>query len=82
MASILRVTAREGATKTRVMYGAYLSYAQMKEYLDFLVGKGLLTQDESGIFRLTDSGMHLLSTFEGIDSMIKLEKPKVTPPTF
>jgi len=28
-----------GATKTRIMYGAYLSYAQVKEYLSFMIGR-------------------------------------------
>jgi predicted transcriptional regulator len=31
-----------GALKTRIMYGAYLSFPQTREYLDFLQEKGLL----------------------------------------
>jgi len=28
--------ATQGSTKTRLMYGAYISYAQVQEYLAFL----------------------------------------------
>ena len=31
----------EGASKTPIMYKSFLSYAQLKEYLLFLVEKGL-----------------------------------------
>jgi predicted transcriptional regulator len=34
--------ANGGATKTKIMYKAYLSYAQLKEYLSVLVENGLL----------------------------------------
>ena len=60
-----------GATKTRIMYGAYLSYAQVKEYLDFLLAKSLIScEEETGIYRVTESGMNLLRTFEGINQVI------------
>ena len=43
-----------GATKTRIMYGAYLSYAQVKEYLSFLIEKDLIRYEEgSAIYKLT-----------------------------
>ena len=31
-----------GATKTKLMYKAYLSYNQLREYLTFLVENGLI----------------------------------------
>ena len=31
-----------GATKTKLMYTAYLSFNQLKEYLTLLVGNGLI----------------------------------------
>ena len=31
-----------GANKTSIMYKSYLSYAQLKEYLSFMVEKGLV----------------------------------------
>lgn len=34
----------EGASKTPIMYKSFLSYAQLKEYLLFLVEKGLVEE--------------------------------------
>jgi predicted transcriptional regulator len=34
-----------GAIKTKIMYQAYLSYAQLKEYLTVLTERGLLNYD-------------------------------------
>jgi predicted transcriptional regulator len=69
--------ATQGATKTRIMYGAYLSYAQVREYLDFLVSKKLLTRDELGTYRLTENGMNLLHTFEGISEVLAVNQEQV-----
>ncbi len=76
IAMILRA-AMNGATKTRIMYGAYLSYAQVKEYLSFLIEKKLISYEEgTGIYRLTESGMKLLTTYEGISDMISITGTK------
>jgi predicted transcriptional regulator len=64
-------TSTQGATKTRIMYGAYLSYAQAKEYLDFLVTRKLLVYDEDArVYRLSEIGMTLLHTFEGVNQLL------------
>ena len=34
----------EGANKTSIMYKAFLSYAQLKEYLSFMVEKDLVEE--------------------------------------
>ncbi len=73
---ILRASVN-GATKTRIMYGAYLSYAQVKEYLNFLTQKNLLTDEGgSGMYRLTEDGMRLLRTYEGISDLIAVGSSK------
>jgi len=73
IAMILRA-ASNGATKTRIMYGAYLSYAQVKDYLGFMLAKGLIFCEEgTGMYRLTESGMRLLDTYEGISDMISVK---------
>jgi predicted transcriptional regulator len=65
--------ATQGATKTRIMYGAYLSYAQVKEYLSFLIEKNLISYEEgTSLYKLTEKGMNLLHTYEGISDMISL----------
>jgi predicted transcriptional regulator len=44
IASILEV-AKDGSNKTRIMFTAYLSYEQLKEYLNELLDKELLVYD-------------------------------------
>ena len=61
-----------GATKTRIMYKAYLSYAQLKAYLSVLMENELLEHD-AGIqqYKTTEKGIKFLrmysqmSTFTG-----------------
>src|SRR5438046_10734430 len=60
-----------GATKTRIMYGAYLSYAQVKEYVSFMIEKDLIRYEEgSAIYKLTQKGVQLLHVYEDIGDMI------------
>ena len=76
IAMILRA-AVNGATKTRIMYGAYLSYAQVKEYLSFLIEKNLISYEEgTGLYKLTETVMKLLRTYEGISDMISVNGNK------
>ena len=66
-----------GATKTRIMYGAYLSYAQVKEYLSFLMEKELIRYEEgSAIYKLTQKGVQLLRVYEDISDMITVNDQK------
>lgn len=67
-------SANNGATKTRIMYGAYISYSQVKEYLSFLQSKELLTYEEgTGIYRLTAKGLQFMGTLEEINDVISLD---------
>lgn len=80
IAMILRA-AVNGATKTRIMYGAYLSYAQVKEYLGFLTEKNLISYEEgTGLYRLTEDGVTLLRTYEGISDMISVTGTRALEP--
>ena len=80
IAMILRA-AVNGATKTRIMYGAYLSYAQVKEYLSFLIEKNLISYEEgTGLYKLTETGMKLQRTYEGISDMISVNGNKNLEP--
>jgi predicted transcriptional regulator len=46
--------ANGGATKTKIMYKAYLSYAQLKEYLTVMMENGLIEYVEGQrIFKTT-----------------------------
>jgi predicted transcriptional regulator len=69
-------SANNGATKTRIMYGAYLSYAQVKEYLEFLMAKELLRYEQgTQLYRLTEKGMHFLRAFDQISDMMSVIRP-------
>jgi predicted transcriptional regulator len=71
--SMILQAANNGATKTRIMYGAYLSYAQLKEYLEFLQQRELLTYEQgTQLYKLTQKGMHYLRAFDEINSMISV----------
>jgi predicted transcriptional regulator len=73
--------ANQGATKTRLMYSAYLSYAQIQDYLAFLQEKGLLTYVE-GVqqYKLTEKGLHFLRVYDQISEILAIgETPKVMP---
>ncbi|MGA7369893.1 MAG: winged helix-turn-helix domain-containing protein [Nitrososphaeraceae archaeon] len=51
----------DGTTKTRIMYGAYLSSNQIKEYIAYCQGHGLLSHDaRKRVYKTTLKGMKLL----------------------
>lgn len=74
MAAVLNSVSGGGTTKTRIMYSAYLSYAQVKEYLEFMVKRGLLFEQD-GMYGPTAKGLDLLRDIEGISDMLSLTKP-------
>jgi predicted transcriptional regulator len=48
-------SANGGATKTKIMYNAFLSYNQLKDYLSILIENNLLEYFEgTKIFRTTE----------------------------
>jgi predicted transcriptional regulator len=72
--------ATNGATKTRLMYGAYLSYAQIQEYLELLQENGLLMY-EMGVqqYKLTEKGIQFLRSYDKISELITLPKTRAIP---
>ncbi|HJU58874.1 MAG TPA: winged helix-turn-helix domain-containing protein [Nitrososphaeraceae archaeon] len=53
--------ANGGATKTKIMYKAMLSYNQLKEYLSFLIENNLIEyRNNTHEFRTTEKGLNLL----------------------
>jgi predicted transcriptional regulator len=69
--SLILQSANKGATKTRIMYASYLSYAQVKEYLSFLQTKGLLMYEEgSALYRLTEKGLQFLSACDEMNELV------------
>lgn len=77
IAQILQ-SAMRGATKTKLMYDAYLSYEQLKEYLSFTQERDLLVYDEGlEVYRLTPKGLHFLNVYEEIKDVVSLEGNKI-----
>jgi predicted transcriptional regulator len=57
--------ANGGATKTKIMYKAYLSYAQLKEYLSMLIENGLIRQNSPEMtFSTTPKGVQYVKVYE------------------
>jgi predicted transcriptional regulator len=72
-------SAMHGATKTRLMYSAYLSYAQVQEYLQFLKGRKLLLfQEETQEYKLTEEGLRFLTVYDQISEIVSLDNNKTT----
>lgn len=61
-----------GATKTKIMYKAYLSYAQLKEYLAVLIENGLMARDVDGdLYRTTSKGIKFLETSRKLGGLLE-----------
>jgi len=61
---ILDTASGDGVSKTKIMYKAYLSYAQLKEYLSVLEANGLLEQDEAEkLYKITEKGMEFMKVY-------------------
>jgi predicted transcriptional regulator len=59
-----------GATKTKLMYKAYLSFNQLREYMTFLVENGLIEYEEGmRTYRTTEKGMRLLQIHNTMDEI-------------
>ena len=53
--------ANGGVTKTKIMYKAYLSYNQLREYLSILIENNLLEYlDGTQTYKTTEKGLNLL----------------------
>ena len=60
----------EGVTRTKIMYKAFLSYAQLKEYLAILTHNGLLSFDDSTqTFKTTEKGLKFLKAYGQLDQL-------------
>ncbi len=76
IAQILQA-ANGGITRTRIMYNAFLSYGQLKDYLGILVENGLLAYLEpTRTYKTTEKGLKFLKMFEQIEELV----PRVTLP--
>lgn len=62
--------ANGGSTKTKIMYRAYLSYAQLKEYLSILIENGLLEyEDGEHKYKTTEKGIKFMRVYQHMDNL-------------
>ena len=77
LASNILEAANGGATKTRIMYRAFLSYAQLKEYLAMLTQNGLLSHDVEGeMYRTTSNGIKFIESSRQLGGLLTSVAPK------
>jgi predicted transcriptional regulator len=61
----------DGITKTRIMYGAYLSSNQLKEYIAYCQGHGLVSYDaRKRLYKTSIKGIRLLEIFEKMHEIV------------
>ena len=68
---ILRIVQQnQGRAKTtKILYGANLSYARLKKYVDYLVQNNFLERQDangSAIFAITDKGLDFIQQFRKV----------------
>jgi predicted transcriptional regulator len=81
--SVINASDAKDATRTSIMYKAFLSYAQLKEYLSFLVEKGLIDEfpqqiksgsgNEKFVYKITERGIRLVQISKEIENIVGLD---------
>lgn len=62
----------DGVTKTKIMYKAFLNYAQLKEYLTILTDNGLLSYDlGTQTFKTSKKALRFLKACNQLDQLTK-----------
>lgn len=70
-AAILEI-ALAPSKKTRIMYNAFLSFPQLKEYLGLLTESGLLEHSkEENEYHTTETGKRFLKMYKEIGGLIR-----------
>ena len=69
--------ANGGITKTKIMYHAYLSYNQLKEYLTLLIENELIEYISGNkIFKTTEKGLNLLKIHNEMRDLLNISAEK------
>ena len=70
--SMILEAANGGATKTKIMYKAFLSYNQLKEYLSVLIENNLLEYIEgTQTYKTTEKGINFLKMNNEIGELLQ-----------
>ena len=68
------VIAKDGSLKTQIMYRANLSFAQLNEYLNFLIKRELLkvnADNKKTFYKTTSKGVKYLENYEEISNLLR-----------
>jgi predicted transcriptional regulator len=64
--------ANGGATKTKIMYRAFLSYNQLREYLSVLIENNLIEYLEgTQTYKTTEKGLNFLKIYNEIGELLQ-----------
>ena len=75
--NILDATNGGGATKTKIMYKAFLSFAQLKEYLSVLIENNLIEyNDGNQTYKITEKGINYIKTYHEIGELLQTKAIK------
>ena len=75
IAATILDAANGGTTKTKIMYNAYLSYNQLKEYISILIENNLLDYIEGArTFRTTKKGLNFLKMYREMTELLQQSK--------
>jgi len=68
--TVILESTRAGATKTKIMYNAYLSYTQLVGYLEYLQQNDLLELEKgTHLYRPTEKGLEFLNLSDKLSKM-------------
>ena len=76
MSQILEA-ANGGSTKTKIMYKAFLSFIQLREFLTVLTQNGLLNYDAATeTFKTTEKGLRFLNAYKQLGDMMNPQQQR------
>jgi predicted transcriptional regulator len=77
LASSILEAANDGANKMKIMYRAFISYSQLKEYLAMLTQNGLIAHDAEGaMYRTTSNGIKFLESSRQLGELLTPVAPE------
>ena len=69
--------ANGGTSKTKIMYTAFLSYGQLKEYLSILIENNLIEYvDGTQTYKTTEKGLNLLKMHNEMAELLQVTTVK------
>jgi predicted transcriptional regulator len=75
VSNILDAANGGGVNKTKIMYAAFLSYAQLKEYLSVLIENNLLEYSNgTQTFKTTEKGLNYLKMYSEIGELFQQQQ--------